>query len=160
MSERQFASLRALQVTTVLLLLLSVGSDFYLGLKMSENSRVFDRIYALLESGMNEQLAGAMTQASALQKELAGLDQQIGATGLQVKDWDSRISQAEERMVARISRELPPVVEKELDRVLEARMAQWKESLAQETMRQQMREDLRKIIREEIARRESQGERN
>ncbi len=80
MTERQFATLRALQVAVILILALSVGSDVYLGLQLSQNSRVFDRIYTLLESGLSERLSGALVQAAAIEKGLSELQAQIGET--------------------------------------------------------------------------------
>lgn len=140
------------QLSIFTLLLISLGSDLYLGLKMEENRRVFGKIYDLLESGMNDQLMSAMTQVATIQRELAQLRQQIDSTSGTMVGLDDRMERAEDRLLERVKQELPPLLDEHLDRLLAARVDELKENLAQEAVREQLREDVRQILREEMAR--------
>ena len=111
MEGAQYSALKNLLMVIVVLLLVSVGSDVYLGMEMRANSRVFGKIYDLLEGGMNDQLIGAMAQAEAIQKELEKVRKYAASASAEMQKVDERMLQAEARLVDRMKKELPPLMD-------------------------------------------------
>ncbi len=152
MESSQYSTLRNLLVLIVVLLMASVGSVVYLSLEMNENSRVFGKIYDLLEGGMNEELIGAMAQAEAIQQELEKVRGHAASASAELAKVDTRMQQAEAQLVDRMKKELPPLMDKYVDHLIETRSAQLSRELAKEEVRQVLREEVAKVIREEMAR--------
>jgi flagellar basal body-associated protein FliL len=152
MDGSQYSTLRNLLVLIVVLLMGSVGSVAYLSLEMNENSRVFGKIYDLLESGMNEELIGAMAQAQAIQQELEKVRVHAASASAELAKVDNRMQQAEAQLVERMKKELPPLMDKYVDHLIETRSEQVSRELAKEEVRQVLREEVAKVIREEMAR--------
>ena len=158
MASGESSQFRGWYVSMLILLVASLGTNLYLGLRMEEDRRVFGKIYDLLESGMNDQLMDAMTQVATIQRELGQLREQIDATAGGMVSVDDRMKLAEDRLLERVKEELPPLLDAHLDRLLAARVDQLKDSLAQEAVREQLREDVREILREEMERQRGSSE--
>ena len=152
MEGAQYSALRNLLTLIVVLLLASVGSDVYLGLEMRENSRVFGKIYDLLESGMNDQLIGAMAQAEAIQKELEKVRKYAASASAEMQKVDERMQQAEARLVDRMKKELPPLMDQYVDHLIRTRSSEVGKILGRDEVQQQIRAEIAKVIREEIRR--------
>jgi len=73
-------SLKGWLISFLTLLVVSVGSNVYLSLKMAENSRVFGQIYSLLEEGMSDELVSVLTTITAIRGDLEVLRTQIDST--------------------------------------------------------------------------------
>jgi hypothetical protein len=149
-NDEHYVTLRNLLGLAVLLLVATVGSNIYVGLKLEGNSRVFDKIYGLLETGMGEKFASAMAQATAMEKELSQVREhaQAAAQNMQALDGQFRkaAADAENSLVVRLNRELPAL----MDRYIEARAAKLREPAAREEIRKLLREELQQMVREEL----------
>lgn len=149
MTNEQYASLRNLLWVVVALLVASVGSNIYAGLKLDANTRVFEKIYTLLETGLGERFTVALAQASAIEKELGQARQhaRVAAESLQGVDAQFRkaAADAENSLVARLDRELPAL----MDRYVESRLAKLRDPATREEVRKLLREELTRIVREE-----------
>jgi len=149
-NQDHYVTLRNLLWLVVLLLLATVGSNVFVGLKLEGNSRVFDKLYGLLETGMGERFTSAMAQASAIEKELAQARQhaQAAAQSMQALDGQFRkaAADAENSLVARLNRELPVL----LDGYIEQRAAKLREPATREEIRKLLREELSQMVREEL----------
>ena len=150
MTDAQYVTLRNLLWAVIGLLLVSVGANIYVGRKLEENSRVFGKMYALLESGLGEQFASAMVQASAIEQELVRVRQQAEGVSSALQGADSQmkktLSEAENNLVQRVNRELPPL----MDRYIESRTAQLRRWTTREEATKLIREEISQIVREEL----------
>lgn len=150
MTHSQYVTLRNLLCLAIALLLATVGSNIYAGLKLDANSRVFERIYTLLETGMGERFATAMAQAKAIERELSQArgHAQGAVESMQTMETQFRkaAADAENSLVERLNRELPVL----MDRYIESRAAKLRESASREEIRKVLREELAGMLREEL----------
>lgn len=150
MNQDQYVTLRNLLWLVVLMLMASVGANVFAGLKLDANSRVFDKIYALLETGMGERFTSVMAQASSIEKELAQARKHAQSASENMQTLDAQFrkaaADAENNLVARLNKELPAL----MDRYIEARAAKLREPGAREELRKLLREELTQFARDEM----------
>ena len=144
-------SLKGWLISFLTLLVVSVGSNVYLSLKMAENSRVFGQIYSLLEEGMSDELVSVLTTITAIRGDLELLRTQIDSTAGGLVNIDQQMRAAEDRLVERMKQELPPLLDQQLDEAWTDRAAELRQTLGTQGVRDELRQDIRAILREEIA---------
>ena len=108
------STVRNLLYIVLVLAILSIVADGYLGMQLSQNSDELARLSTLLQKQL---MTSAVEQSQQLQQKMEKLDQD--AAGI-----DQKMQDAQDKFVARMNRELPPLMEKTMDNYIKKRAPQ------------------------------------
>jgi hypothetical protein len=106
------STVRNLVYIVLVLGILSFLTNIYLGTQLARNSDELARLTLLLQKQM---MTSAVEQSQQLQQKMDKLDQD--AAGI-----DQKMQTAQDKFVARMNRELPPLMEKTMDNYVRTRM--------------------------------------
>ena len=106
------STVRNLLYIVLVLGVLSLLTSIYLGTQLSRNSDELARLSLLLQKQM---MTSAVEQSQQLQQKMEKLDQD--AAGI-----DQKMQNAQDKLVARMNHDLPPLMEKTMDNYVRTRM--------------------------------------
>jgi hypothetical protein len=99
--DNGISAIRNLLYIVLVLALLSVVADVYVGMQLSQNSDELARLGLILQKQMEKSVVG---QSEQLQKKMDMLDQDAGAI-------DAKLKKAQDDFVARMNVELPRIMD-------------------------------------------------
>ncbi|MFZ0960672.1 MAG: hypothetical protein WAO35_07175 [Terriglobia bacterium] len=105
------STVRNLLYIVLVLALLSVFANIYVGTQLAQNSDELARLGLLLQKQMEQNVIG---QSEQLQKKMDMLDQD--AAGI-----DAKLQKAQNDFVARMNAELPPLIDRTMDNYVKTR---------------------------------------
>jgi hypothetical protein len=105
------STVRNLLYIVLVLALLSIFANIYVGTQLSQNSDELSRLGLLLQKQM---MGSAINQSEQLQKKMDMLDQDAGSI-------DAKLQKAQNDFVARMNAELPPLIDKTMDNYIKTR---------------------------------------
>jgi citrate synthase len=123
-----YSTLRNLLYIVIVLVVLSILSNFYVSSQLARNSDELGSLRLLLQKQM---MGTALTQAEELQKRMDALNQSAAGIDARMKqaqdEMDAKLKKAQDDLVARMQVELPrimdnyikqraPLVEKQLEK--------------------------------------------
>ncbi len=106
------STVRNLVYIVLVLGILSLLTNIYLGTQLSRNSDELARLSLLLQKQM---MTSAVEQSQQLQQKMDKLDQD--AAGI-----DQKMQDAQDKFVARMNHDLPPLIERTMDNYVRTRM--------------------------------------
>jgi len=109
--DNGISTVRNLLYIVLVLAVLSIVADGYVGVQLSQNSDELARLSLLLQKQM---MTSAVEQSQQLQQKMDKLDQD--AAGI-----DQKMQDAQDKFVARMNRELPPLMERTMDNYIKKR---------------------------------------
>ena len=108
------STVRNLLYIVLVLAVLSIVADGYVGMQLSQNSEELSRLSLLLQKQL---MTSAVEQSQQLQQKMEKLDQD--AAGI-----DQKMQDAQDKFVARMNKDLPPLMDKTMDNYIRTRAPQ------------------------------------
>jgi uncharacterized protein HemX len=108
------STVRNLLYIVLVLAVLSIVADGYVGVQLSQNSDELARLGLLLQKQM---MTSAVEQSQQLQQKMDKLDQD--AAGI-----DQKMQDAQDKFVARMNHDLPPLMDRTMDNYIKTRAPQ------------------------------------
>ena len=106
------STVRNLLYIILVLALLSIVADGFVGTKLAENSEELDRLSTLLQRQL---MTSAVEQSQQLQQKMDRASQQMDAM-------DGKMQAAQDQFSARMKKELPPLIDNTMDDYVRRRM--------------------------------------
>jgi uncharacterized protein HemX len=108
------STVRNLLYIVLVLAVLSIAADGYVGVQLSQNSDELARLSVLLQKQL---MTSAVEQSQQLQEKMDRASQQMDGM-------DQKMQDAQDKFSARMNRELPPLIEKTMDNYIRTRAPQ------------------------------------
>jgi len=112
--DNGISTVRNLLYIVLVLAVLSIVADGYVGVQLSQNSDELARLSLLLQKQL---MTSAVEQSQQLQQKMDKLDQD--AAGI-----DQKMQDAQDKFVARMNKDLPPLMDKTMDNYIRTRAPQ------------------------------------
>jgi hypothetical protein len=106
------STVRNLLYIVLVLALLSIVADGFVGTKLAENSEELDRLSTLLQRQL---MTSAVEQSQQLQQKMDRASEQMDAI-------DGKMQDAQDKFSARMKKELPPLIDNTMDNYVRTRM--------------------------------------
>jgi ABC-type transport system involved in cytochrome bd biosynthesis fused ATPase/permease subunit len=120
------STIRNLLYIVLVLALLSILANIYVGTQLSQNSDELASFGRLLKAQMEQNVVG---QSEQLQKKMEALNQQ--ADGI-----DAKLQNAQDSFVARMNKDLPPLINRSMDSYIKTRTPMIEKEVEREVMKQ------------------------